>query len=123
MKVEEHVSGDEGIDLSVFDDKYLRVEVDEPVDVTLTNWRRITKEFDGQPKDGLRFDVVEENKEPVKKEMDAVGWTFPRALAPLIRNAEKDGKKTIRCRITKTGSGKTTKYSIKTLEDRESVGQ
>lgn len=102
------------IDWTKFESKYLKLEEQEPVDVELTEWKEVEKEFQGQKKTMIEFRVISENSRQVDKILSA-STLLIRELQPLIEKAEVAGKKTIKSRINRIGSGKNTRYSVKAL--------
>ncbi len=103
------------VDWGQFESKYLRIEDNEPVDVELTNLRQTIEEYQGQQNPGIRMDVLTLNGEKTEKVLKTTSKRLATALKPFFLEAEKNNTKTVRVRISKNGSGLSTKYFVKPL--------
>lgn len=95
------------IEWNKFHMEYVKLKTAEKK-LKLTNWRQGTY-FD---KPGLRFDVVEEDSQPVSRIFSTTSKRLIKALQPIIEKAEKQNTKVISVTIRKTGQGLKTSYEV-----------
>ena len=109
-------SGRVGIDWELFASDYVKIEDGNTVELVLSNWKQTQKLIEGENRDGIYFDVTQEDGKDVKKKLDTTSKTLINALKPLVQNAEKEGRTEFKCRITRTGLNKNTRYAVKELK-------
>jgi hypothetical protein len=112
----ERINEDGGIDWSLFSSEFVKFEENEPMDLVLTNWRQTEKEYGGETSDAVCFDVIQENGVEANKKLETSSKRLVSGLKPLILKADKEERKKFKCRITRTGQAKQTRYSVKELE-------
>lgn len=87
----------------------IQFQNDVEKELTLTNWTQVT--LYGEP--AIRFDVLKEDKTPVKKMLTTKSRRLIRKLKPLMTKAFDKGNPTIEVAITRTGEGYDTDYHVR----------
>lgn len=95
-----------GIEWNKFQMDYVRLKPGIVTILKLTNWRQGI--YFSKP--GLRFDVVEEDSEPVNKIFTTTSKRLIKELQPIIVKAEEQGSKSVSVGIRKKGEGLDTTY-------------
>ena len=96
------------IEWNKFQMDYVRLKTGIATILKLTNWRQGI--YFSKP--GLRFDVVEEDSEPVNKIFTTTSKRLIKELQPIIVKAEKQGSRIITVGILKNGEGLDTSYEV-----------
>ena len=96
------------IEWNKFQMDYVRLEPGTAKNLKLTNWRQDTI----FSKPGLRFDVAEEDSEPVNKVFSTTSKRLIKELQPIILKAEEQGIRIISVTIRKIGEGLDTSYAV-----------
>ena len=109
------VNEDGSIDWGLFDNKFVKLEENEPVDLILSGWRQTIEEFKDKEIDAIKFDVTRENGEAVGKTFTVTSKRLAGELKPMILAAESKKENEFKVRITRTGLGMNTRYSVKAL--------
>ena len=104
------------IEWASFEPGFVRLETGVAKKLKLANWRQGLW-FE---KPGIRFDVLEEDGNPVSKVFTVTSKRLVRAMKPIITKAEAQGKKVIMVSITRVGDGLNTVYKVQSLEKPES---
>lgn len=104
------------IDWNLFASEYVRIEENEPKDLVLSNWRQGQTEYEGVTRDALIFDVLEDDGVETRKKFETASKRLAIELKSLIERAEANEKNRFKCRITRVGSGKQTRYGVKELQ-------
>ncbi|MFC1714625.1 hypothetical protein ACFL6S_13240 [Candidatus Poribacteria bacterium] len=95
-----------------YETQFVQLETGTTKKLTLTNWQEGAC-FDIS---GLKFDVVEEDGEPVEKVFTTTSRQVIQALKPVIMKAEEQGRAAITVSILKLGEGSSTLYEVKNVE-------
>ncbi len=98
-----------GIDWGKFETDYVQLETGRTKRLKLTNWQQGS--WFNKP--GLRFDVLEEDSEPVTKSFTTTSRQVIKALKPIIQKAEERGYREISVGILRVGEGLSTLYEVK----------
>lgn len=99
---------DQKIDWRKFRTEYVKLEPDTPKKLKLTRWRQTS--WLNTP--GLKFDVLGEDDQPVRRFFGTTSKRLIRAVKPIIEKADRDGRKEIDLTITRTGDGFSTGYEV-----------
>ena len=97
------------IEWKKFETDYVKLETGRTKRLKLTNWQQGS--WFNKP--GLRFDVLEEDSEPVNKTFTTTSRQIIRALKPMIQKAEERGYREISVSILRVGEGLSTLYEVK----------
>ena len=93
---------------------FMKLGIDAPEEVVLTNWR-MEEKFD---KVQLTFDVLERDGAPLTTaqtlQRSAAG--FKAALKPMMQKAEAEGRDKFKVKLLRTGEGKDTKYEATEIQ-------
>lgn len=111
-KDEEIVSDD--IQWSLFESPWMKI-TEQPTDLTITGWAMVQREINGKPAIGIKSRVIAENGKETDKELVTTSKRLINQLKPLILSAEKDGRKTVSFRISKSGTGMNTIFFVRGL--------
>ena len=99
------------IDWERFRSDYVKLETGVEKILKLTNWRQGA--WFNAP--GIRFDVLEEDSEPVTKVFTVTSKRLIRALKPIILKAEDQGRDIICVSILRIGEGLNTHYEARNV--------
>ncbi|MBT3407852.1 hypothetical protein HOK68_03835 [Candidatus Woesearchaeota archaeon] len=100
------------LDWQAFGKEFVKISSDEQIDMTLSNWQTITKDYQGKSTVYLDFDCMEENGLPCNKKYQTSSKRLARLFKPIIEEAKEKNETTIRVRLLKMGEGISSKFSL-----------
>jgi hypothetical protein len=112
--MEDSKMSSEMIDISLFESKYFKLEDGDAADVILRNWKKEEFDYQGNKSQGIYAKVVEENGKEVEKVLNASS-SLSKQLTPHLNEAVSQDKSKVKLRITRVGTGKNTRYSVKAI--------
>ncbi|MBT3985505.1 hypothetical protein HOD38_05100 [archaeon] len=103
------------IDFSLFESKYIKIELEEPKTLTINGWEIATATFDQTEVPAIRFVIIEEDGRAVEKEWVVSSKRLISELQHHMETCKQQDKEQFRVRIFRTGTGKNTRYSVKEI--------
>ncbi len=92
--------------------RYVRLSTGAKKVLRVTNWRNGIW-FDKQ---GIGMDIVEEDGERVEKEFTVTSKRLMQEMEPILKQAQKENRKSVLISLLKTGEGFDTQYLVKELK-------
>ena len=102
-----------GIDFSLFEYKFLKLELDEPKTLTITKWESTTAVYETGEVPAVRFFVIEEDQRRVEKEWVVSSKRLISEIRPIIERCEKLENPRFKIRVLRSGLGKNSRYSVR----------
>lgn len=101
------------VDFSLFESKYIKVELDEPKMLLITKWESTTATYETGEVAAVKFFVKEEDGRQVDKQWVVSSKRLIQELRPFIERSEKLDHPRFRVRVLRSGLGKNSRYSVK----------
>ncbi len=105
------------IDFSLFESKYIKLELDEPKTLTITGWEPTKATYDTGEVPAVRFTVTQEDERSVDKVWVVSSKRLINELRSFIERCEKLDQPSFRVRVLRSGIGKSTRYHVKEVGD------